>query len=123
VLVFLGLSTLAALGWRELAAGLSDKQRLTQRLVPALVIAIAVLELFHVPVTLAAAPALQTSVGQWLKRERAPGAVAVLPLTIDVDNTTAMVQSLEHRRPLLNGYSGQRPAYYPSLVDALSTFP
>lgn len=123
VLVFLGLSTLAALGWRELAAGLSDKQRLTPRLVPALVIAITVLELFHVPVTLAAAPALQTSVGQWLKRERAPGAVAVLPLTIDVDNTTAMVQSLEHRRPLLNGYSGQRPAYYPSLVDALSTFP
>ena len=34
-----------------------------------------------------------------------------------------MLQSLEHGRPLLNGYSGQRPFYYAALVDALSTFP
>src|SRR4029079_11670609 len=29
----------------------------------------------------------------------------------------------EYRRPLLNGYSGQRPAFYPALVDAISGFP
>src|SRR5262249_16258413 len=34
-----------------------------------------------------------------------------------------MVQSLEYRRPIVNGYSGQRPDLYPALVDALSTFP
>jgi len=123
VLVFFGLSTLAALGWRELQAGLAPGPSLALRSLPAALIAIASLEFLHVPVTLASAPPLRTDVGQWLQREPEPGAVAVLPLTIDVENTPAMVQSLEHRRPLLNGYSGQRPAFYPSLVDALSAFP
>ncbi len=34
-----------------------------------------------------------------------------------------MVQSLEHRRPLINGYSGQRPEFYNALADSLATFP
>jgi hypothetical protein len=123
VLVFFALSTLAALGWRELHAQLMSNRSRARRMAPAIVIAIVALELLHVPTSLDAAPPLQTDVGQWLHRAPEPGAVAVLPLTIDVDNTHAMVQSLEHRRPLLNGYSGQRPAFYPPLVDALSAFP
>ena len=123
VLVFFGLSTLAALGWRELQVRLAPGPSLALRSLPVALIVIAALEFLHVPVTLASAPPLSTDVGQWLQREPEPGAVAVLPLTIDVENTPAMVQSLEHRRPLLNGYSGQRPAFYPSLVDALSAFP
>jgi hypothetical protein len=74
-------------------------------------------------VTLVAAPALHTAVGAWLASAPGKGAVAVLPLGIDIENTPAMVQSLEHRRPLLNGYSGQRPAFYASLVDAIHGFP
>ena len=35
-----------------------------------------------------------------------------LPLTIDIENTPFMVQSLEHGRPIVNGYSGQRPAFF-----------
>ena len=35
----------------------------------------------------------------------------------------AMVQSLEHFRPLINGYSGQRPDFYPAVVDAVRGFP
>ncbi len=31
-----------------------------------------------------------------------------------------MVQSLEHERPIVNGYSGQRPSFFTSLVDALA---
>ena len=123
VLVFFGLSTLAALGWRELRRFANGAQSTAVRSLPAVLCGIVVLELLQIPVTLAAAPPLRTDVGQWLQRERGPGAVAVLPLTIDVENTPAMVQSLEYRRPLLNGYSGQRPAFYPSLVDALSAFP
>ena len=34
-----------------------------------------------------------------------------------------MVQSLEHRRRIVNGYSGQRPSFYGPLVEALNTFP
>ena len=49
--------------------------------------------------------------------------MAVLPMARGDDDTLAMLQSLEHGRPLLNGYSGQRPFYYAALVDALSTFP
>lgn len=123
VLVFFGLATLAALGWRELEVRLKQAPSFVPRSVPVMLIVLAAIELLHVPVTLDAAPPMRTDVGQWLRSEPGPGAVAVLPLTIDVGNTPAMVQSLEYRRPLLNGYSGQRPAFYPSLVDALSAFP
>jgi Protein of unknown function (DUF3108) len=125
VLVFLGLSTLAAVGWRELweAPSILHVWSARRGQWQMAMFVVAALELLHLPVTLAAAPPLQTAVGRWLQHEPTPGAVAVLPLSIDVDNTPAMVQSLEHRRPLLNGYSGQRPAFYPSLVDALSAFP
>ena len=123
VLVFFGLSTLAALAWRELQARTRVTSRSALRILPFAVIVATALELLHIPVALAAAPPLRTDVGQWLREQREPGAVVVLPITIDVENTPAMVQSLEHRRPLLNGYSGQRPAFYPSLVDALSAFP
>jgi hypothetical protein len=34
-----------------------------------------------------------------------------------------MLQSLEHHRPIVNGYSGQRPAFYRPLVEAIDTFP
>jgi hypothetical protein len=33
------------------------------------------------------------------------------------------VASLEHGRPILNGYSGQRPAFYPALVETMNGFP
>jgi hypothetical protein len=123
VLVTFGLATLAAIGWRELWERRSVILPAPLRWLPAAAVAAVVVELLHVPIALAAAPPITTEIGQWLQHAREPGAVAVLPLTIDVDNTPAMVQSLEHRRPLLNGYSGQRPAFYPSLVDALSAFP
>ena len=51
------------------------------------------------------------------------GAVLYLPLTNDRRNTIAMVDSLQHGRPIVNGYSGQRPSFFPALVDMLSTFP
>jgi hypothetical protein len=81
------------------------------------------LECWHLPIAFAAAPPLRTEVGQWLREAPGAGAVVVLPLGLDIDSTPAMVQSLEHRRALLNGYSGQRPSFYVALVDALTTFP
>src|SRR5439155_9967904 len=112
VLVMFGLCVLAALGIRSLP-----------RRFVLLVLAAAALEWLHIPPALAAAPSLHTDVGQWLAREPAPGAVAVLPLGLDIDATPAMVQSLEHRRPIVNGYSGQRPDFYRPLAEAINTFP
>ncbi len=57
------------------------------------------------------------------RANRSPGAVLHLPLGDDIDNTPVMVQSLEHRRPIVNGYSGQRPAFFPALVESLADFP
>jgi hypothetical protein len=114
VLVMFALATLAALGWRTVLEG---------RRYAYLAVAIAALEFLSVPLPLAAAPPRQTEVGQWLRREPGAGAVVHLPIGVDVESTPAMVQSLEHRRPILNGYSGQRPGFYTALVDSLSTFP
>ena len=47
-------------------------------------------------------------------------AVLYLPLAIDKENTVFMVRSLAHRRPIVNGYSGQRPAFFASIVDAFA---
>src|SRR5690606_20854587 len=75
------------------------------------------------PLPLVERPPLTTPTGQWLASVPGPGAVVYLPLTNDRRNTVGMVESLQHRRPLLNGYSGLRPAFYPAVVDALSEFP
>lgn len=116
VLVMFALTTLAALGWREFRG--ASYRRWTIAL-----FALAAIELLNVPMPLTAAPPLETGVGQWLRREPGDGAVAFLPIGVDVESTPAMVQSLEHRRPLINGYSGQRPSFYTALVDSLGTFP
>jgi hypothetical protein len=136
VLVIFGLSVLAALGVRELSSertgttkntmdtkvNLRDLRDLRGWLVFVLLTAVT-LEMLHLPPTLATAPALHTDVGQWLAREPGPGAVAVLPVGLDIDATPAMVQSLEHHRRIVNGYSGQRPSFYGPLADAINTFP
>jgi Protein of unknown function (DUF3108) len=115
VLVMFALATLAALGWRELNAGLKTRGYV--------LIAVAGLEFLAIPLPLTPAPPRETDIGQWLRNEKQPGAVAYLPLALDIESTPAMVQSLEHRRPLVNGYSGQRPNFYSALVDVLRSFP
>jgi hypothetical protein len=118
------LATLAAVGWRELGRGAHHPHRF--RLSPPVLagaIVLAAVEFLNVPIPLVAAPRQQTEIGQWLRREPARGAVVYLPLGVDIESTPAMVQSLEHRRPLVNGYSGHRPAFYTALADTLSTFP
>ena len=118
VLVMFALTTLAALGLREIAGRRRNVRSLAYGLV-----CVAALEWLNIPMPLAAAPPRQTAVGEWLRREPGPGAVVYLPLPLDVASTPAMVQSLEHRRPLINGYSGQRPEFYNALADSLATFP
>ena len=90
---------------------------------PFAMIALAGLEYVNVPLPTVAAPPRATAVGQWLAGEPGAGAVLHLPLDPDLGNTPAMVRSLEHRRPIVNGYSGQRPAFFMGLVDTLNQVP
>ena len=124
VLVMFGLCTLAAIGWRELTRSAHTARGIAiSRAGLAVLMACAIAEWAHVPLVLAAAPPLHTDVGVWLSQAPETGAVAVLPLDVDIASTPAMVQSLEHRRRIVNGYSGQRPSFYGPLVEALNTFP
>ena len=140
VLVMFALATLAALGWRELNADLTRRVGVMDRTAGSrgssdprmlassdprmmALVALAALEFLAVPLPLTPAPARETAVGQWLRKEPAQGPVVFLPLALDLESTPAMVQSLEHGRHLVNGYSGQRPNFYSALVDALKSFP
>ena len=126
VLVVFALSVLAAIAVRELRSprlplpGRHDSRGVG---VVRVLIALALVEMLHVPLSLVAAPSQHTDLGDWLAREPGTGAVAFLPLDRDVESTPAMVQSLEHRRPIVNGYSGQRPAFYGPFADEINTFP
>jgi len=115
ILVAFGAAVLAALGVAALAI-----RRPRAVWLCAGVIA---LEFANAPLTFAPAPPASTPVGQWLAQAPGPGAVLYLPLQLDLENTPFMIESLEHRRPIVNGYSGQRPAFYTSLVDTMKQFP
>ncbi len=118
VLVTFGLATLAALAMRDIAA----RTRAGTWLCAAIVTLIAI-EYWTVPGRWAPAPATATRAGTWLAEAPLPGAVVYLPLANDLENTEFMVEAVTHRRPIVNGYSGQRPAFFSGAVDALHTFP
>jgi hypothetical protein len=103
-----------------LLAGVGVAQARWTSGVVAVVAALMCLEYANAPLAFVAAPPGSTSTGRWLADEGGSGVVLYLPLTLDRDNSVFMVQSLEHGRPIVNGYSGQRPSFYTSLVDALA---
>jgi hypothetical protein len=127
VIAMIGAATLAALGMRDVIrrfgrASVVEGATLVRPLA-AILIALLCLEYLNAPLPLAVAPPRHTPVGRWLADEPTLGAVLHVPLGNDIDNTPFMVQSLEHLRPVVNGYSGQRPAFFSSLVDSLADFP
>lgn len=111
VVAIMGACLLAAIG--------IAKAKLTTRVV-AVIGALMMAEYVNAPLTLVAAPDTSTPVGRWLREQPGRGAVLYLPLTLDKDNSLHMVRSLEHARPIVNGYSGQRPAFFTSLADAVA---
>lgn len=76
---------------------------------------------WRVPVV--AAPVLETRAGIWLRDAEAPGAIAYLPMPPDRAATAVMLDTLVHGRPIVNGYSGQRPAFAGAVEGTLATFP
>ena len=123
VLPAFGLSLLAALAIRELRQPRGAAPFRGARVAVPVLAALAALEYVNVPLPSVAAPPASTPVGRWLAGAEGPGAVLYLPLDADAGNTAAMVASLEHRRPIVNGYSGQRPSFFMGLVDVLNRLP
>lgn len=120
VVAMAGLTMLAAIGVRSIArSGAASRRTALGVLLPALLL----VEYANVPLPFVPAPPRETSIGQWLRHAPEPGPVVYLPVTIDIENTPYMVQSLEHRRPIVNGYSGQRPPLYSAIVDGLVEVP
>jgi hypothetical protein len=117
VLVAFGLATLAAVAARELTAG----PRATRWGIGLL--ALLALEYYPGPLAWTPAPRTETAATAWLRDAPGPGAVVYLPMGGDSENTPVMVEALGHRRPIVNGYSGQRPPFFGGAVAALSTFP
>lgn len=70
-----------------------------------------------------AAPALADPVSVWLRDADGSGPVAFLPLPADRAATPLMLGTLVHGRPIVNGYSGQRPSFAGAVEGALATFP
>jgi len=122
VLVVFGLTTLSAFAVANLARQTSMRSNLV-RWLPALVIVMLALEYLNAPIAYTAAPQFRSAAGNWLRNEPTPGAVLYLPLALDAPNTPLMIESLEHRRPIVNGASGHRPGFFTALVDTMSTFP
>jgi hypothetical protein len=114
-LVMFAVTLLAAAG----AARLARRSRPAAWAAAVLVFA----ECLAIPIPLAPRPPAGSPVAAWLAQAPGEGAVVYLPLTNDRRNTIAMIDALGHGRPIVNGYSGQRPPYFPALVDALAGFP
>jgi hypothetical protein len=70
-----------------------------------------------------AAPTFESPVSAWLRDAEGPGAVAFLPQPEDRAATPLMLETLTHGRPIVNGYSGQRPAFAGAVAGALASFP
>jgi len=133
VLVSFGLAGLAALGMREVEgiqgsgrepAGHRGVRWLPRRVPAIALLLVAGVEFLNVPLPSVPAPPGHTQVGQWLARAPRRGPVLYLPLDDKgTGDTTAMVQSLEHGLPIVNGSSGLRPPFFTALVDVLNQFP
>jgi len=117
VLVTFGLAALAAIGTREL----TDRPR--GGWIGVGLLALLAIEYYPGPLAWTPAPRLETAVTAKLRELPGPGAVVYLPLGGDLENTPAMLEALGHRRPIVNGYSGQRPPFFGGAVAALAGFP
>lgn len=116
VLVAFGLAGLAAIGMSYLTSSV-------RRRIPVLLLVLMSIEYLNVPLPFVPAPPRHTPLGEWLRRTPGPGVVLHLPLGTDIAETPYMLQALEHGRPIVNGYSGQRPPFYSALMETMSQFP
>ena len=119
VLALLGVAVLAALAIRSLEI---RQPRLARGLVVAALLAIGV-EYSNGAIAYPPPPPMRTSVGAWLSAQPGSGAVLCAPMRVWLANTPCMLQSLEHRRPVVNGYSGIMPPFFEAMVETANRLP
>jgi hypothetical protein len=119
VLALLGVAVLAALAIRSLE---TRQPRLARGLVVAALLAIGV-EYSNGAIAYPPPPPMRTSAGAWLSVQPGSGAVVCAPMRVWLANTPCMLQSLEHRRPVVNGYSGIMPPFFEAMVEAANRLP
>jgi hypothetical protein len=126
VVGMLGAVMLAAVGTTRLLAAVARRWPAAPgrgSAPSALAVAVMLGEYANAPLPLVEAPPTDTAVGRWLRDAPETGAVAYLPVSMDAANTRYMVEALQHGRPIVNGYSGQRPSSYTAIVESLATLP
>ena len=125
VLALLAISVLAALGIRFLEVRLPVRLKpdTTYATTTILAIALIALEFLNGSIAYPQPPRLVSEAGRWLAAQPGSSAVICLPMGIDKTNTPCMLQSLEHWRPIMNGYSGIRPPFFPAVVEVMSQMP
>ena len=119
VLTLFGIAVLSAMAVRALEI----RHPRAYPLILTVVLAIIVLEYSNGTIAFPSAPALTSNAGRWLRDQPGSGAVICVPMGLFAGNTPCMLQSLEHGRPIVNGYSGVRPPFFEALVDAMSQLP
>ena len=119
VLTVMGAAMLAAVAVRALEL----RRPRIGRFVGAAAFGLIAVEFSNGVIAFPAPPALTTVAGRWLREQPGKGAVVCAPIGPFADNTPCMLQSLEHGRAIVNGYSGFRPAFFEALLDAVNRLP
>jgi hypothetical protein len=123
VVAMLGLCLLAAVGLSRVLRQPGTAWVTQPIVMPMIVIALMLAEYANTPLAFVEAPRTDTPVGRWLRDTPEPGAVLYWPVSLDRENTPYMIEALQHRRPIVNGYSGRRPPGYAAVIESLSTLP
>ena len=118
VLALCGIAVLAAVAIRTL----EERRQHSQVMVVLALLAIG-LEYSNGSIGFPQPPALTSNAGRWIRDQPGTGAVVCVPVGIWSNNTPCMLQSLEHRRPVVNGYSGLYPPFWEALLDTTSRLP
>jgi hypothetical protein len=118
VLVLCAMAVLAALAIHSV-----EIRRPRSRSLVAFVLFLIAIEYSNGAIPYPSPPALSSNAGRWLRNQSGPGAVVCVPMALFGDHTPCMLQSLEHGRSIVNGYSGVRPPFFEALADVLSRVP
>ena len=119
VLTLLGVAMLAAIAVRALEL----RGPRIGRFVGVAAFGLIAVEFCNGAIAFPAPPALTTAAGRWLREQPGSGAVVCAPMGPFAGNTPCMLQSLEHGRAIVNGYSGLRPPFFEALLDAVNRLP
>jgi Protein of unknown function (DUF3108) len=119
VLTLLAAAMLAALAVRAMEL----RWRRRGRYGAAIAIGLIAAEFCNGAIAFPPPPALTTAAGRWLSERPGSGAVVCVPIGPFAANTACMLQSLEHGHAIVNGYSGFRPPFFETLLDAVNRLP